>query len=51
MGIYKEEEKFFSECQKNRIGFVRDGVVSEEDYISTQQRIAFILKEVNDPDG
>lgn len=51
MSIYELEEQLFEQWQKNRKGFVRDGVVSESDYLSSNPKIAFILKEVNDPDG
>ncbi len=49
--IYEAEEQLFQKWQENREGFVRDGVVSEEDYIASKPKIAFILKEVNDPGG
>ena len=49
--IYEAEEQLFQKWQENREGFVRDGVVSEEDYIVSKPKIAFILKEVNDPGG
>lgn len=51
MSIYEAEEQLFQEWQENREGFVRDGVVSEEDYMASTPKIAFILKEVNDPGG
>jgi len=51
MSIYEEEEQLFQQWERNREGFVRDGVVSEEDYIASTPKIAFILKEVNDPGG
>ncbi len=51
MSIYEAEEQLFQKWQENREGFVRDGVVSEEDYIASTPKIAFILKEVNDPGG
>lgn len=51
MSISEEEEKLFQQWQENRKRFVRDGVVSEGDYLASSQKIVFILKEVNDPDG
>jgi hypothetical protein len=51
MSISDLEEHLFSQWKGNREGFVRDGVVSERDYLESNPRIAFILKEVNDPDG
>jgi len=51
MNIYKAEEQLFLKWQEKRKGFVRDGVVSEKDYIASNPKIAFILKEVNDPGG
>jgi len=51
MSIYEEEEQLFQQWERNREGFVRDGIVSEEDYIASNPKIAFILKEVNDPGG
>lgn len=51
MSIYQVEEKLFDEWEGRRKGFVRDGVVSETEYLSSQLKIAFILKEVNDLGG
>ncbi len=51
MSIYQAEEQLFEQWQGSREGFVRDVVVSETDYLSSRPKIAFILKEVNDPDG
>ena len=51
MSINKAEKQLFQKWQENREGFVCDGVVSEEDYMASTPKIAFILKEVNDPDG
>lgn len=51
MNISDLEEQLFSQWQGSREGFVRDGVVSEKDYLESNPKIAFILKEVNDPDG
>ena len=51
MSIYQAEEQLFEEWQGSREGFVRDGVVSEMEYLSSLPKVAFILKEVNDPNG
>ena len=51
MEIHQIEEKLFTEWEANRKGFVRDGVISEIDYLASKPKIAFILKEVNDRDG
>jgi len=51
MSISDLEEQLFSQWQVSRERFVRDGVVSEKDYLESNPKIAFILKEVNDPDG
>ena len=51
MNISDLEEQLFSQWQGSREGFVRDGVVSEKDYLESNPKVAFILKEVNDPDG
>ena len=51
MTIFETEKLLFSDWQENRDGFVRDGVVSETDYSNSTPKIAFILKEVNDPGG
>jgi hypothetical protein len=51
MNISSLEEQLFSQWQGSRKGFVKDGVVSEKDYLESTPKIAFILKEVNDPDG
>lgn len=51
MNISDSEEQLFSQWQGSREGFVRDGVVSEKDYLESNPKIALILKEVNDPDG
>ncbi len=47
MSVRELEDKLFTEWQGNRKGFVKDGVVSERDYLSSNPKIAFILKEVN----
>tara|TARA_R110000782_G_scaffold268615_3_gene365273 strand:+ start:2719 stop:3372 length:654 start_codon:yes stop_codon:yes gene_type:complete len=51
MSIRASEEQLFVEWEAKRVGFVRDGVASEKSYKSSQPRIAFILKEVNDLGG
>ena len=51
MNIYRTEEQLFTDWQRNRKRFVRDGVVSETDYTKSIPKIAIILKEVNDPGG
>ncbi len=48
--ILAQEERLLTEWQGSRAGFVRDGVVSENDYKNSYPKIAFILKEVNAPD-
>lgn len=53
--IRKKEEDVFCRWKKHekfvRDGFVRDGVVCEEEYEKSNPKIAFILKEVNDEGG
>jgi hypothetical protein len=51
MEIFKKESKLFSEWSKSRDDFVSDGVVSEKDYITSELKLCFILKEVNDEGG
>jgi hypothetical protein len=51
MSIQELQNNLFAEWQGKRKGFVKDGVVSEDDYLSSSPKIAFILKEVNDNDG
>jgi len=51
MSINASEELLFEKWQKDRAGFVKDGVVSENYYLSSTPKLAFILKEVNDPNG
>ncbi len=55
MSIREKEERLFREW-KSRYHelakrFVSDGAVSENDYQTSNRKIAFILKEVNDEDG
>ncbi len=49
MTISAKEEELFKEWEKTRRLFVRDGVVSERDYLKSCPKIAFILKETNNP--
>ena len=49
MTIFKSEEELFKEWEKTRKPFVCDGAVSEQDYLKSCPKIAFILKETNDP--
>jgi len=51
MKIYEAEEELFQKWKTNREDFVRDGVVSEKDYLASIPKIVFILKEVNDLGG
>lgn len=49
--IFRQEEALFDEWRKLRPDLVTDGVVDEDQYKSTEKRILFVLKEVNDPGG
>ena len=49
MTIVAKEDFLFRSWRKDRPGFVKDGVVSEQDYLASSPSIVFILKEVNDP--
>ncbi len=55
MNIHDQEESLFSKWKKERKNskttFVRDGVISEIDYLKPGPKIVFILKEVNSSDG
>ena len=51
MKVVVEEESLFQSWRKTRSGFVEDGVISEQDYLTSSPSIVVILKEVNDPDG
>lgn len=51
MSITEQELKLFDEWSKSREGFVSDGVVSEVDYLKSEIKLCFVLKEVNDLDG
>lgn len=47
MSIEERENELFSRWSASRNGFVSDGVVDENAYISSAPRILFVLKEVN----
>jgi hypothetical protein len=51
MSLRAMEEELFAEWRAKRPGFVADGVVAEDAYLQSEQKLLFILKEVNDPDG
>lgn len=51
MTILKEESSLFERWKGSRKGFVADGVVCEEDYLSAPLKLCFVLKEVNDLSG
>lgn len=51
MTIRSQEEKLFSKWRAGRIGFVSDGVVSEERYAESYTKLLFVMKEVNDEGG
>ena len=51
MEIRDKEFELFSQWANGREDFVPDGVVSEQDYIASQLKLCFILKEVNDKGG
>lgn len=51
MTISKEETALFEEWKGNREGFVFDGVASELDYLNSNIKLCFVLKEVNDLGG
>lgn len=51
MSITENENLLFDEWRQVRDGFVADGVVDEESYVSSNPKLMFILKEVNDPGG
>ncbi|MBL1430613.1 MAG: hypothetical protein COA60_003710 [Robiginitomaculum sp.] len=46
-----KEEQLFEEWKGCREGFVSDGLVSESDYINSELKLCFVLKEVNDLGG
>lgn len=51
MSIFEKESELFNKWSKNRDDFVSDGVVSEKDYHTSELKLCFILKEVNDQGG
>jgi hypothetical protein len=51
MSIRTSEEKLFADWRVNRHGFVSDGVVDEDAYLTSCPKLLFVMKEVNDPDG
>lgn len=51
MGIYDNEEELFGLWRADIPGFVMDGAVDPEAYLSSRPKILFLLKEVNDQDG
>lgn len=51
MSIKEQESELFDEWSRNRECFVTDGVVSEMDYLQSEVKLCFILKEVNDLNG
>ena len=48
--IVAKENVLFQSWRVDRPGFVKDGVVSEQDYLASSPLIVFILKEANDPE-
>ena len=48
MSISEKEKQLFETWQTQRKGFVKDGVVSEPDFLKANIKICFVLKEVND---
>ncbi|NVK55305.1 MAG: hypothetical protein HWE26_06800 [Alteromonadaceae bacterium] len=51
MSIKERESELFQKWECNRVGFVTDGVVSEQDYLNSKTKLCFVLKEVNDEHG
>lgn len=51
MSIKERESELFHKWENNRVGFVTDGVVSEQDYLNSKIKLCFVLKEVNDEHG
>ena len=51
MSIRIDEDQLFEVWKAGRPGFVADGVVSEEAFLTSSPRIAVVLKEVNDLGG
>ena len=51
MDIADKEVALFNDWKSNRKSFVFDGVVSEKDYLESELKLCFVLKEVNDEGG
>lgn len=51
MGIRVIEEHLFAAWSNGRPDFVTDGVVDEEAYLTSEPKLLFVLKEVNDIGG
>ena len=51
MAISSKESVLFEDWKGNREGFVFDGLVSELDYLKSNIKLCFVLKEVNDFGG
>jgi hypothetical protein len=51
MSIFEQESALFEKWRGSREGFVLDGVVSEVDYLNSDIKLCFVLKEVNDLGG
>ena len=51
MSIQQKEEELFKRWSVSRSGFVKDGVVNEDEYLKSIPKVLFILKEVNDYQG
>jgi len=49
MNITEKEEALFDKWEKQRPGFVKDGVVDEDNYLQSNPRLLFVMKEVNSP--
>lgn len=49
--IFQEEEELFLKWSDGRPDFVKDGVVKKKHYESSELKLLFILKEVNDSGG
>ena len=48
MSIHEKEEALFTEWRKAREDFRPDGAVDEQKYLSSEPKLLFILKKVND---
>ena len=49
--INEKENILFAQWEKARDGFVYDGVANEQEYLSSERKILYLLKEVNDLGG